>query len=56
VSVESSKAMAYFQQINATVQAPISTAISAKTLQQILSGGASTPAVITTPIVPTTTH
>ena len=54
VSVESAKAMNYFQQINATVQAPISTAISAKTLQQILSGGATTPAVITTPIVPST--
>jgi len=53
VSVESSKAMVYFQTINATVQAPISTAISAKTLQNLLSGtGSSTTAVITNPTVP----
>jgi len=49
-SVESTKAMAYFSTINSTVQAPISTAISAKTLQQLLSGsGASSTAIITSP-------
>ncbi len=54
VSVESAKAMTYFQTINATVQAPISTAISAKTLQQLLSGtGSATTAIITNPTPPT---
>ena len=52
VSVESTKAMIYFQTITATVQAPISTAISAKTLQQLLSGsGSATPATIINPTV-----
>jgi polysaccharide export outer membrane protein len=51
VSVESNKAMAYFQMINSTVQAPISTAISAKSLQQLLSGtGSATTAIIANPI------
>lgn len=55
ISVESTKAMAYFSTINSTVQAPISTAISAKTLQQLLSGtGSATTAIITnpTPVTP----
>jgi polysaccharide export outer membrane protein len=50
VSVESSKAMTYFMTINSAIQAPISTAISAKTLQQLLSGSGSTStAIITSP-------
>jgi polysaccharide export outer membrane protein len=54
VSVESNKAMAYFQMINSTVQAPISTAISAKSLQQLLSGtGSATTAIIANPITTT---
>jgi polysaccharide export outer membrane protein len=57
VSVESTKAMVYFQTINSTVQAPISTAISAKTLQQLLSGtGSANTSILvpTTPATPTT--
>jgi polysaccharide export outer membrane protein len=50
LSVESAKAMSYFQTINTTVQAPISTAISAKTLQQLLQGtGSATTAIIANP-------
>jgi polysaccharide export outer membrane protein len=54
VSVESNKAMAYFQMINSTVQAPISTAITAKSLQQLLSGtGSAATAIIANPITTT---
>jgi hypothetical protein len=46
--------MAYFQMINSTVQAPISTAISAKSLQLLLSGtGSATTAIIANPITTT---
>ena len=48
VSVESSKAMNYFNTINSTIQAPISTAISGYTLKSLIKGGTSSPAIITT--------
>ena len=49
ISVESTKAMMYFQTINSTIQAPISTAISAKTLQNCCLAGSTTTAIITNP-------
>jgi polysaccharide export outer membrane protein len=54
VSVESSKAMAYFNTINGTISAPISTAINAYTLKGLIAGTASTStAIVTTPAVTT---
>src|SRR5262249_50599756 len=50
VSVESSKAMNYFNQINATITAPMSTAIQAYTLKGLIAGTSSTStAIITSP-------
>lgn len=46
VTVETTKAMVYFQQINSTIQAPISTAISGYSLKQLINGTGST-AIIT---------
>jgi polysaccharide export outer membrane protein len=52
VSVESSKAMAYFNTINGTVSGPISTAINVLTLKGLLAGTTSaTTAIVTTPVV-----
>ena len=48
VSVESTKAMVYFQTINSTIQAPISTAINAVTLKQLLTGASSASTAIIT--------
>src|SRR5262249_54536531 len=56
VSVESTKAMNYFMTINSAVSAPISTAISAKTLSNLLSGtGSTSTAIITNPVTTPTT-
>jgi polysaccharide export outer membrane protein len=52
VSVESTKAMNYFMTINSAVQAPISTAISAKTLQQLLSGSGSAATIVNPTVTP----
>jgi polysaccharide biosynthesis/export protein len=54
VSVETTKAMVYFNTINSTIQGPISTAISAVTLKQLLTGtGNVSTAIITgTPTTP----
>jgi polysaccharide export outer membrane protein len=48
VSVETTKAMNYFQTINSTIQAPISTAINAVTLKQLLTGASSASTAIIT--------
>ena len=48
VSVETTKAMVYFQTINSTIQAPISTAINAVSLKQLLSGASSASTAIIT--------
>jgi polysaccharide export outer membrane protein len=51
VSVESSKAMAYFSTINNTLSAPMNTAITAFTLKGLVTGtGSATTAIITSPI------
>ena len=48
VSVESSKAMAYFNTINSTIQGPITTAITAYTLKGLIAGtGSAQTAIIT---------
>jgi len=48
VSVESTKAMAYFNTINSTIQGPISTAISGLTLRNLINGtGSASTAIIT---------
>ena len=49
ISVESSKAMNYFNTINQTISAPIYTAINAYSLKAFIAGTA-TPTVITAPI------
>ena len=46
VSVETSKAMTYFNTINSTIQAPMSTAITGYTLKQLINGTGQT-AIIT---------
>jgi polysaccharide export outer membrane protein len=53
ISVETSKAMAYFSTINSTLQAPMSTAISAYTLKGLVQGSAAAPTILTTPIATT---
>jgi polysaccharide export outer membrane protein len=53
VSVESAKAMAYFTTINSTVQAPMSTAITALSLKQLLAGTSSASVIVSpTPLAP----
>jgi polysaccharide export outer membrane protein len=52
VSVESTKAMAYFNTINSTIQGPISTAINAYTLKGLIQGTSATPVVVTNPATP----
>jgi polysaccharide biosynthesis/export protein len=47
VSVESSKAMAYFNTINTTIQAPIQTAITGYTLKGLIAGTGTNTAIIT---------
>jgi polysaccharide export outer membrane protein len=48
VSVESSKAMAYFNTINATIQAPMTTAITGYSLKSLINGsGTGSTAIIT---------
>ncbi len=48
VSVETTKAMTYFNTINSPIQGPISTAISAVTLKQLLTGASSASTAIIT--------
>jgi len=47
VSVEASKFLTYIRTVNATINDPISTAINAYTLKNLIQGGATTTAVIT---------
>jgi polysaccharide export outer membrane protein len=48
VSVESSKAMAYFNTINSTIQAPMTTAITGYSLKGLINGsGSGSTAIIT---------
>jgi polysaccharide biosynthesis/export protein len=47
VSVEASKFLTYIRTVNATLNDPISTAINAYTLKNLIQGGATTTAVIT---------
>jgi len=48
VSVETTKAMVYFQTINSTIQAPITTAITGYSLKGLINGtGSATTAIIT---------
>jgi len=55
VSVEATKAMIYFQTINATIQAPINTAITGYTLKGLINGSGSASTAIITGTPATTT-
>jgi polysaccharide export outer membrane protein len=52
ISVETSKAMGYFNTINSTIQGPISTTISAYTLKGLIQGGSAAPVIVNSPTTP----
>ncbi|WP_366145878.1 polysaccharide biosynthesis/export family protein, partial [Bradyrhizobium sp.] len=56
VSVESTKAMTYFNTINSTIQGPITTAVTAYSLKGLITGTASTTTAIVTGVGAAATH